>query len=272
MKLIEQAIGKHRNSDKPKQPRQAVRRSDINKIRKHVVVPTNQFDDTGLPLLTEQELEEKRILRPGMKDSHVENSLVSLRTALLRRSEGKPATVLVTACDSGCGNRFISTNLAAAIARDEHLSSILVDSHLRADNGRYEFLTDQGVGLSDFIFGDVRNVQDILQPVGIERMRLIPSGSNAQQHLGFLTSAKINTMIGAIRDAYSGPTIVFDAPPVATTPTARILADECDFVILVAGYGETSNQSVAASLDHIAPEKLLGIVLNKEPKLPFGAG
>lgn len=266
MNLVEQALGKIKSEGDNKRLPERIPRLDINTI-----VPNRlPFEDEELPILTSEELAEKLIISPGMSDRGVEESIIAIRTALLRRCGGVPCKVLVTSSTGRGGSQFVTVNLGVALASDPVMSAILIDCNLRVPSTEDGLLTDQRFGLSNFLFEDTDNIENIVAHVGIERLRLINSGSRSHAQRAFLTTARFRRVLDAIRGLYSDRFLIFDSPPVTVSSDTRILVDECDFVVLVAGYGRATLSSIQDSVDLIGTDKLLGVVLNKEPRWPFG--
>ena len=75
-------------------------------------------------------------------------------------------------------------------------------------------------------------------------------------------------MLSSIRQRYAERFILIDAPPVSETADTQILAELCDYILLVVPYGKVTNGQVEASIKSIDSKKLLGIVFNNEPAVP----
>ena len=71
-----------------------------------------------------RELSEQRIIFSDMEDKRVRDVFRDIRTKILRVSEGRNCTVMITAPGSGSGTSFISLNLAAAFSIDESKTSL----------------------------------------------------------------------------------------------------------------------------------------------------
>jgi hypothetical protein len=48
----------------------------------------------------------------------------------------------------------------------------------------------------------------------------------------------------------------------------QILAELCDYIVLVVPYGKVTNQQIDACVKELDNKKLLGVVFNNEPYLP----
>ena len=81
--------------------------------------------------LGEDDLDDKKIIHPKMRDKRVLNVFRDLRTKLLQRAENKNFTLLVTSIAEGGGSSFVTTNLAASFAL-EHESEAM---HAAGESG-----------------------------------------------------------------------------------------------------------------------------------------
>ena len=229
-------------------------------------------DDVEEDILEPAELADRKIISPGMADRVVEDSFIALRTETLRRCAGQSCAIAVIPCCDHSGGSFVARNLAAAFASDEYMRSTLIDCNLRDPDSSHNLLDGDAFGLSDYLFGGTNNLEKIIYPVGIERMRLIPAGSRRRLRRDFLTTARFQRFMHSVRAHYEDRYLVFDAPPILDSSDSRILADLSDFVVLVAGYGASSRQDVEQSIEMINHAKLVGVVLNRETKLPLRVG
>ena len=108
----------------------------------------------------------------------------------------------------------------------------------------------------------------MIHPVGIERLRVIPSGGRREISAEYFTSVKMNQMLDSIKQRYRERYIILDAPPMTESADTQILAELCDYVVLVVPYGRTLDSQIDASVKTIGEKKLLGIIFNNEPAAP----
>ena len=109
---------------------------------------------------------------------------------------------------------------------------------------------------------------DIIHPVGIERLRVIPAGDRREIPSEYFTSIRMKQMLESIRQRYAERFIFIDAPPMSETADTQILAELCDYILLVVPYGKVTNGQVDACIQSIDSKKLLGVVFNNEPSVP----
>ena len=66
---------------------------------------------------------------------------------------------------------------------------------------------------------------------------------------------------------YNDRIVVFDGPPLLSTPEAQVLADLVGQVVLVVEAGKTPFTIVQEALEMIPDEKAVGLVLNKSESI-----
>jgi protein-tyrosine kinase len=124
------------------------------------------------------------------------------------------------------------------------------------------------VGLTDYLEDPSLNVWEIIHPIGIERLRVIPAGGRRETPTEYFTSVRMRQMLDGVLDRYPERYVILDAPPMTEAADAHMLAQLSDFVLLVAPYGRVTVADVAAVVKEIPAEKVLGLVFNDEPGLP----
>ncbi len=223
-------------------------------------------------LFSDKQLEKIGVVHPRSKNRALVDSLRQMRTKLFQaRPEGN-FTVMVTAVVPEGGASFIALNLASTISFDKAKTSLLIDANM------YDPMLDQILsainlspqyGLLDYLSDPAIGIENIVCPSGIPRMRIVPIGNRADGDTEHLTSKKMSAFLGEIKERYDNRYIVIDAPSISSSVDARVLADLCDFLVLVVPYGGVTPNQIEAVVDEIDERKLAGIVLNNEPPASF---
>lgn len=212
--------------------------------------------------LGDDELDEHKILRSGMKNKQVLNAFRDLRTQLMQKAEGGNFTCLVSSlCENG-GGSFVSTNLAAVIALDKTKTSLLIDCNLYDPSVERLLGVSVDHGITDYLDESDLGIQHIIYASGVKRMRVVPIGSNRERGAEHFSSEKMAAFIQSVSARYSDRFIILDAPPILTSAETKILADLCDIVVLVVPYGRVTEQQIQSGISKIAKEKLAGVVFN----------
>jgi protein-tyrosine kinase len=214
------------------------------------------------------ELDASRIIFPEMQDNSVAQAFRQVRTRIVQRTQGRNAIVMVTSVTQGGGSSFLSINLGAAFAFDEGKTALVVDCNLRRPAFNRLITTGACNGLTDYMDHPDMDIGQVLHPVGIERLRVIPAGQQREIPAEYFTSAKMRHFLDSLKQRYRERYIILDAPPMTEGADTQILAELCDMVVLVMPYGKVSMTELDACLKTIDPNKLFGVVFNGEPKIP----
>lgn len=212
-----------------------------------------------------RELSEQRIIFSDMEDKRVRDVFRDIRTKILRVSEGRNCTVMITAPGSGSGTSFISLNLAAAFSIDESKTSLLMDCNLSDPGLSIALEKYQDNGLTDFLENDDLDVGSIIHPIGVKRMRFIPAGERREVAGEYFTSIRMKEMITDITDRYPERFLIVDSPPILESADSHIMSELCDYVVMVVPYGKYTSSQVQKAINAIGQKKLIGIILNNDP-------
>lgn len=215
--------------------------------------------------MTNEARNQRKIIWPEMQDTRVANAFRELRTKVLEKTGARNAIVLVTAAGPGHGSSFVALNLAVAFCFDETKTALLMDCNL-ADPGMSDLTTAaETPGLVDYFESENLRVEEIIHPTGIHRLRLIPTGGKREGARDYFTSRRLGTLLAQVRERYPDRYIVIDAPPILESPDTRILLEQCELALVVAGYAQALPAQIKAACDLVGPGKLLGVTLNGEP-------
>lgn len=214
---------------------------------------------------SETELSTRRIIYPSMRDTSIRDTFRDLRTSVLQKAGSSNAIVLVTSTSEHGGGSFVARNLAAAIAFDENRTALLVDCNLRAPTHEELVIGEDPLGLTDFLRDQDVAVAEIIHPSGIPRLRVIPIGRNKEPGSEYFALLKIQRLFRELKQRYRERFIVVDAPAVAVSADVRMLAELCDYAILVVPYAGSTETQIDAAVNAIGEQRLLGTIINDEP-------
>lgn len=215
------------------------------------------------------ELAKLRLLDVQMRDIEVLNAFRELRTTILRSLTSTDSVLLIASTIRGAGASFVTTNLAAAFALDEGKTALVVDCDLRRPSmDAIAVHNGQLRGLRDYLTQEGTDVADIIYPSGVPRLRVLPAGGSEAPLGEYFTSTRLRNLMSELRQRYPERYIFLDAPPVSESADARILADICDYMILVVPYGKTTAAEIDAAIEAVGEDKLLGVVFNNAPRPP----
>ena len=213
--------------------------------------------------LSVQQLSDNKIIHSAMGNREIANIYRDLRTKLLHVSKGRNFVTLITSVIEGGGASHVALNLASSFAFDSTKTSLLVDCDLVNSNVEKLLDTKCDIGLTDFIVDETINLEEIIYPTGIHRMRLIPVGKSKESNIEYFTSVRMRLLVDAIKRRYPDRYIFIDSPSIGNSADTRILADLCDFMILIIPYGEITEAKLHKILDSVDQTKIAGVIFNK---------
>jgi len=229
---------------------------------------------SAIALMREQNLRDKSeltlryIINPEMAENSTVRAFREIRTKVLQKTHGKNCVIMVTSVTGQAGSTFVATNLGMAFAFDAGKTALLIDCNLRNPGFQKLFPEGSPPGLTDYLEKSEMDVAEIVHAVGIERLRVIPAGDKREIPSEYFTSTRMRQLLDTIRQRYSERFIILDAPSTSETADTRILAELCDFIVLVVPYGRVTSGQIEDCVKSLDSKKLLGVVFNNEPHVP----
>lgn len=218
--------------------------------------------------LSKQALSLNRVIYPEMGENGTVRAFREIRTKIIQKSQGRNCIVMVTSVTSGGGSSFVSVNLAAAFAFDAGKTALLLDCNLKNPSLHRLFPSGTFNGLTDYMENPEMDVANVIHSVGIDRLRIIPAGGKREIPAEYFTSLKMKRLLDGIKQRYRERFVLIDAPPMTESADTQILADLCDYVVLVVPYGRVTDAQIDVCIKALGDKKLIGVVFNDEPALP----
>ncbi len=162
----------------------------------------------------------------------------TLRTNLLFSSLDEPLhTLVVTSPAPEEGKSTALANLAVTFAQGGHRTAI-VDCDLRRPSQHTIWGIAQEPGLTSMALGNMDTPPFV--EVGVENLRVMPSGPLPPNPADVLGSARMDAIIARLKT--EADFVIFDAPPVIAVTDAALLATKLDGVMLVLRAGSTRRE------------------------------
>lgn len=222
-----------------------------------------QIKNMALPALwTQEELYEKKVIFPGMRQRELLNALREIKLKLLQKSKSDNIVVLVASVCSAGGSSFVGFNLAATFALDMNKTALYVDCNPYGSSSERYIVTPIELGLTQYLTDNNVQLKRIIYPSGIERLRVIPSGGSSESAAEFFSSKRMEVLVQEIKNRYPDRFIVLDAPSIQQSTEARILAQYCDHAVLVVPFGKAVKDEVLAAVDAVGKDKFAGLIFN----------
>ena len=212
---------------------------------------------------SKKQLTKRGIIHPGMQDMEVMNSFRNLRTSLLPKMGGDNSIILLSSILAGGGASFNAINLAVAFTFDLHRNALLIDCHFGKPSLAKKLGVEAEFGLYDYVTGRIDNIQKLVYPTAIPRLRLVPCGNiEGGGHIEYFTGEKMQEFLHEVKNRYANRVIILDTPPILDSADTSILAELCDHVVLVMPYQKVSPSKIERTIKVIDRDKVAGFILN----------
>ena len=185
----------------------------------------------------------------------------TIRTNLLSSLNGIYfRTLVITSPNREDGKSTTAANLAISLAQ-QGKKVLLIDADLRNATLYSTLKIDNSIGLSSVLAGRTM-LEDAINKTEVKGLDVIPSGPVPVNPADLLGSHAMGVLIEMVNGIYD--IVLFDTPPVLEVADAKIIANQCDGLILVIRWGKTKSEEAieAKKLVESANSKLFGVILN----------
>jgi Mrp family chromosome partitioning ATPase len=115
-------------------------------------------------------------------------------------------------------------------------------------------------GLTDYVDDSSVGIENIIYQSGIDRVSIIPAGSNHERAVELFSSSEMNTLLYELKNRYPDRNIIVNTPPVLKTSEARVLTEYCDLTVLTVPFGKASSADVEDAVNAIGSEHIAGVI------------
>ena len=202
------------------------------------------------------------LITHGQPKSMLSEAYRNIRTSiLLSFSERPPRRIAITSPNPSEGKTTTVINTAIALSQTG-ASVVIVDADLRKPRIHKIFSEENGVGLSNFLSGNVE-LEAIIKKAEIPNLFYIPAGPIPPNPSELISSKLFKSMLESLEERFQH--IVCDSPPVLGFADSVILSTAVDGIILVTVGGKTPRETLqrAKGLILQANAKILGVVINR---------
>lgn len=179
---------------------------------------------------------------------------------------GAVSIIAISSPGPGDGKTVSAINLAASLAEAPEARVLLADADLRRpsvaaylglgdsrDPGLVEAITNPGLALAD--------VARRLAPFNFS---FLPAGRCIAIPYDVLNAPRLGELLEEARQQYDY--VVLDTPPVVPVPDCRVMARWVDGFLIVVAAHKTPRRLVAEALNLMDPDKVIGLVFNKDDR------
>ena len=202
-----------------------------------------------------------------------------IKRPLLSNAFGKTAQlvdkgnlILLTSSIPGEGKSHSSVNLALSFAQERDHTVLLVDCDVTRHGSSRLLGVDGKPGLVELLESDNLDIGDVILRTDIPKLCLISAGKQHEYVAELLASQRMAELVSELGTRYQDRIIIFDGPPLLSTPEAQILTGLVGQVVFVIEAGKTPQVIVEEALSLIPEEQATGLLLNKNEVLSPQAG
>ena len=226
------------------------------------VNPKNAVKRSAAPSKGGTEFKRRLITYEDPK-SPISESYRSLRTNISYASsiDKKIKSLLISSSQPGEGKSTTTANLAIAFAQLRK-KTLMIDADLRKPVQHNVFGLPRGPGLSEYLIGDVSDLNLIIHPTKVENLSIITAGGLPPNPSELLGSDAMSRLVDKLESEWD--MVLFDSPPIVAVTDASMISGELDAIALVVKAGHTERSAVDRALDTIRNVKapLIGAILN----------
>lgn len=265
MSKIEQAGAQLRKRDGDGASRTAMARSGRQRTLARTQGASTIARMYNPPAWSLRELRSRGVIDFRTAEHKAVNAFRQMRTSLVQSAGASNFVAAVTGVVHGSGASFVARNLAAAFAYDTTKTAVCIDCELR-------YRTVSGLahgaacpGLVEYLNDDNVSIEEIIHVTGIPGLRVVPAGETGlmSTHEPF-TSPRLQVAFEHMKARYPDRFIMVDIPPIADNADARIVAQACDFTLLVVPYGRASQSQIRTALQVASQCGPVGVVFNDD--------
>ena len=241
----------------------------------------NDTRKSPITVMVMDRLREKGMLVPQSSlGPQIRSEYRRIKRPLLSNAFGKSAAlvdqgnlIMVTSAVPGEGKTYTAVNLALAFAQERDHTVLLVDCDVNKQGvSRLLGVEQRRPDFTDLLASDNMPVEDALLKTDVPGLVMLPAGKPHEYITEMMSSQRMARLVNEFATRYSDRIVVFDAPPLLSTPESQVLAGIVGQVVFVIEAGKTPFTIVQDALEMIPKEKAIGLVLNKSESISNRGG
>ena len=241
----------------------------------------NDIRKTPITVKVMDRLRERGMLVPdSMLGPEVRNEYRRIKRPLLSNAFGKSASlvdqgnlIMVTSAVPGEGKTYTALNLALAFAQERDHTVLLVDCDVTKQGvSRMLGVEQRRPDITDLLASENMPIEDALLKTDVPGLVLLPAGKPHEYITEMIASQRMARLVSEFATRYTDRIVVFDAPPMLSTPESQVLAGIVGQVVFVIEAGKTPFTIVQDALEMIPRDKAIGLLLNKSESISNRGG
>lgn len=175
--------------------------------------------------------------------------------------------VAVTSAAAGDGKTTTAVNLAVTLGQTKGARVLLVDADLRRPLvARTLGLDGAAPGLAEGVLSPEADIDAMARATPFN-VHVVTAGEPPPNAYQVLESPRMAQLLDQARRGYDY--VVLDMPPALMVPDCMLMARRVDGFLIVVSAHRTPRKLLAETLNALEPDKVLGIVLNRDDR-PLG--
>jgi exopolysaccharide/PEP-CTERM locus tyrosine autokinase len=171
--------------------------------------------------------------------------------------------ILLTSSIPGEGKTYTSVNLALSIAHERDHTVLLVDCDVTKKGSSGLLGIAGNPGLVELLESDNLDVGDVILRTDIPKLCLISAGRQHEYVTELLSSQRMVELVNELGKRYQDRVIIFDGPPMLSTPQTQVLTGLVGQIVFVIEAGKTPQAVVEEALSLIPKERATSLLFNK---------
>jgi exopolysaccharide/PEP-CTERM locus tyrosine autokinase len=176
-----------------------------------------------------------------------------------------PNVIMIASALPGAGKTFCSVNLAVSVSLERELNVLLVDADVAKPHISRQFGLEKAPGLIDLLLDEHLDIASTIVRTDLNDIQVLPAGRSHPQATELLASDHMSRLVRELAARYRDRIIIVDSPPLLLTSEAQALVNQVGQVALVVEAGKTSREVLTQTIEMLAGDKAVNLILNKSP-------
>lgn len=160
---------------------------------------------------------------------------------------------------SGEGKTVLVGNLGILMAKDLQKPVLIIDGNFRNPDLSTIFSRAEFPGLSEIIQGEIA-LEEGIYSTDISFLSFLPAGRSTDDPARLFESARFKEMLELLRNRFD--LVLLELPALFTCADAMVASPLSDGILVVTRLYSTRKKVLAAAMERLDREKILGVVLN----------